>query len=63
MNDPGWVRVASFQTPAAFREHLERSGIDLPFDDALAPSGSSPLARPLEADGLRAGNRLCVLPM
>jgi 2,4-dienoyl-CoA reductase-like NADH-dependent reductase (Old Yellow Enzyme family) len=62
MSDPGWVRIASLRTAAAFRQHLAASGIDLPFDEALL-GDSSPLARPLEADGLRAGNRLCVLPM
>ena len=63
MSDPGWVRIAALRTPAAFRQHLAISGIDLPFDDALAASGTSALGRPLEADGLRAGNRLCILPM
>jgi 2,4-dienoyl-CoA reductase-like NADH-dependent reductase (Old Yellow Enzyme family) len=63
MSDPGWVRIASLRTPAAFRRHLASSGIELPFDEELLSGGSSPLARPLEADGLRPGNRLCVLPM
>jgi NADPH2 dehydrogenase len=61
--DPGWVRVATLRTPEAFRGHLEASGIPIAFDDSLAPPSDSPLARPLEADGLRAGNRFCVLPM
>jgi NADPH2 dehydrogenase len=62
MTDPGWPRIASFRTAAAFRRHLEASAIELPFDETLAPGGASPLTRSLEADGLRAGNRLCVLP-
>ena len=33
------------------------------FDDTLATPSDSPFARPLEADGLRPGNRFCVLPM
>ena len=63
MADPGWVRVATLRTPDAFRRHLEAGGIPLAFDDALATPSDSPFARPLEADGLRAGNRFCVLPM
>jgi NADPH2 dehydrogenase len=63
MSTTGWTRVASLRTPAAFRDHLAAAGIDLPFDDALAPAGESPLARPIEAGGLRSGNRFCILPM
>jgi hypothetical protein len=61
--DPGWARVATLKTPEAFRLHLEAGGIPLAFDDALLSPSGSPLARPLEADGLRAGHRFCILPM
>jgi 2,4-dienoyl-CoA reductase-like NADH-dependent reductase (Old Yellow Enzyme family) len=63
MADPGWIRVATLRSPEAFRRHLEEGGIHLSFDDAIAAPSDSPLARPLEADGLRPGNRFCVLPM
>src|SRR5215213_2472567 len=56
-------RIASLKTAAAFRDHLTRSGIPLGFDDQLLPSGESPLAAPFELDGVRVGNRFCVLPM
>lgn len=58
-----WPRVASFKTPAAFRAHLETSKIPLEFDDVLSPAASSPLSRPIEADGVVVGNRWCILPM
>ena len=58
-----WPRVASFKTAAAFRAHLEASKIPLEFDDNLAPAPSSPLARPIEADGVTVGNRWCILAM
>ncbi len=58
-----WPRVASLRTPQAFREHLESSGIDLPFDDVLASPGLSPFGRPIEMGGVQVGNRFCVLPM
>jgi 2,4-dienoyl-CoA reductase-like NADH-dependent reductase (Old Yellow Enzyme family) len=63
LSDPRWPRVAALKTPDAFRGHLSRSNISLPFDDVLAPSGSSPLAQALEVDGVRVGNRFCILPM
>jgi len=56
-------RVASLGTADAFRAHLASSGIELPFDAELAPSAESPFAWPLEVDGVRVGNRFCVLPM
>jgi NADPH2 dehydrogenase len=55
--------MASLKTAAALRAHLERSAIPLDFDDTIAAPGDSPLARPLEAGGVRLGNRFCVLPM
>jgi NADPH2 dehydrogenase len=63
MADPGWARVATLRTPETFRRHLDAGGIPLAFDDALAAPSDSPFARPLEADGLRPGNRFCILPM
>jgi 2,4-dienoyl-CoA reductase-like NADH-dependent reductase (Old Yellow Enzyme family) len=63
MPDPRWVRVATLRSPDAFRRHLQAGGIPLSFDDALASPSDSPFARPCEADGLRTGNRFCVLPM
>jgi NADPH2 dehydrogenase len=63
VSDPQWPRIASLKTPEAFREHLSRSGIELPFDDALDSPGSSPLAQPIDVEGARIGNRFCILPM
>jgi len=58
---PAYPRVASFKTAAAFRAHLRRERIEMEFDDELM--AVSPLATPYENDGLRAGNRFCILPM
>jgi 2,4-dienoyl-CoA reductase-like NADH-dependent reductase (Old Yellow Enzyme family) len=49
------------RTAAAFREHLDRSNIPLEFDEHVDPSGA--LARPIEVDHVRVGNRFCILPM
>ncbi len=56
-------RVAALKNAQKFRDHLTQSNIPLPFDDALVKAEESPLARPFEIDGLRIGNRFCVLPM
>jgi 2,4-dienoyl-CoA reductase-like NADH-dependent reductase (Old Yellow Enzyme family) len=58
-----YPRIASLKTAAALREHLERSGIPLAFDDHRAAAPSSPLAQPIDVNGVRVGNRFCVLPM
>ena len=58
-----YPRIASLKNATLFREHLIRSGIALDFDDELLPPASSPLAAPFELDGVRIGNRFCVLPM
>src|SRR5262245_23639690 len=58
-----YPRVASLKTPAAFREHLRACGATIAFDDGLDAPSASPLARPFEMDGVRVGNRFCILPM
>ena len=63
MTGPSWVRVASLRTPEAFRAHLRAGQIELPLDDVLVSPDDSPMSRSLEADGLRPGNRYCILPM
>ncbi len=55
--------MASLKTPAAFRAHLDASGIPLNFDDTLQAPPDSALGRPIDVDGVRIGNRFCVLPM
>ena len=63
MTEPRFPRIASFKTADQFRRHLAAAGIPIDFDDTMQAGAASPLAQPLEAGGLRAGNRFCVLPM
>ena len=63
MTRPRHTRVASLKTLDAFAAHLTACGADLPFDRHLETGSASPLAQPLEAAGLRAGNRWAILPM
>ena len=58
-----YPRIASFKTADAFLRYTQQLGINLPFDTSLQVGASSPFARPLAADGLRAGNRFRILPM
>jgi len=58
---PAYPRVASLKTAAAFRQHLQQSSISLEFDDVVDAAGA--LAQPIDVDGVRVGNRFCVLPM
>ena len=63
MTQPPWPRVAALKTTDAFRAHLTRSNINLEFDDVVESGPASPLAQPIEAGGVRVGNRFCILPM
>lgn len=63
MSRAPYPRIASLKDTAAFRAHLSAHGIPLDFDDELAAPGLSPLARSIDADGVRVGNRFCILPM
>ena len=63
MSEPEYPRVASLATAAKFSGHLAAQGIRLGFDSELASPTESPLAQPLEVDGIRIGNRFCILPM
>ena len=53
-------RVATLTRPELFRAHLESRGIRLGFDETVDVAS---LARPLEKDGVRVGNRFCILAM
>ena len=55
--------MASLKTAQALRAHLLKHDIPLQFDDERAKGGESPLAQPIEVDGVRVGNRFCILPM
>jgi NADPH2 dehydrogenase len=63
VSERAYPRVASLKTAAMFRAHLRASRIDLEFDGELAPPEASPLGTAIEVDGVRVGNRFCILPM
>ncbi|HAZ63747.1 MAG TPA: NADH:flavin oxidoreductase [Armatimonadetes bacterium] len=57
------VRLGGLRRIEQFIEHLATLGLDLPVETDLEAAPASPLAQPLSADGLTAGNRFCVHPM
>lgn len=59
----GFPRVASFKTLQAFREHLQRLGVQIPTVDQLPDGSSAALAQPWSFQGVRVGNRWCIQPM
>lgn len=63
MTEPRFPRVAALKTAELFRRHLAAEQIPIEFDERVETGTAAPLAQPLEAAGLRAGNRFCVLPM
>ncbi len=58
-----FVKVKSLQTPAGFRENVQRLGLPMPCDDVLESGAGAPLAAPLTIDGLTIGNRFAIQPM
>jgi len=63
VSEARYVRVAALRNAEAFKRHLDAGGIELGFDETLLPGAESSLARPFHGDGVRVGNRFCVLPM
>lgn len=60
---PAYRKVAQLKTAEMFLEHLTSLGVDLPFEAELEAAPESPLAQPLEVDGLIIQNRFAILPM
>jgi NADPH2 dehydrogenase len=58
-----YAKIPALADVEAFREHTRALGIELPCDDAVQRAPASPLARPLDVEGYRVGNRFCIQPM
>ena len=58
-----YPRVATFKTVEAFRERLAELGLAIECDDRIETAPDSPMARRLDVDGLRVGNRWVIHPM
>jgi len=58
-----FTKIKSLQTPAGFRENLERLGLAMPCDDVVAGGPDSPLGASLKAGPFTIGNRFAIQPM
>ncbi len=57
-------RIAALKTFAEFQSYLNELGIALPCDAEMQSGADSPLAQPCVLNnGLKIGNRFCILPM
>jgi NADPH2 dehydrogenase len=58
-----YPKAGSLEGTSGFRKYVESLGLDMPCDDIVASGPESPLAAPLEFDGLSIGHRLGIHPM
>ncbi|QDT05867.1 NADPH dehydrogenase [Rubripirellula lacrimiformis] len=58
-----YPRMASFKSHTDFTDHLASIQAELPFDVQMQSGPDSPLAAPMDVDGVKVGNRFCILPM
>lgn len=58
-----FLKIARIKTVEAFRDHVDSLGIKLAIDAELELGDDAPLARPIEGQAFRIGNRFCILPM
>lgn len=58
-----YPRMATLKSVEQFQARMKELGIDLPVDAELESAPDSPLAKPLEVQGRRIGNRFAVQPM
>lgn len=58
-----YPKSTSFARLSDFIAHMRHLGLEMPCDEVVESGPSSPLAAPLEVDGLKIGNRLGIHPM
>ncbi len=57
-------KVGHFKDIAAFAQHVQSLGLDIPMDArVLSAAEGSPLAQPIDVGGFIVGNRWCIHPM
>jgi 2,4-dienoyl-CoA reductase-like NADH-dependent reductase (Old Yellow Enzyme family) len=58
-----YPKAGSLDGVTGFRNYVQSLGLDIPCDDIVAHGPQSPLAQPVEVDGMTIGHRLAVHPM
>jgi NADPH2 dehydrogenase len=63
MSDIPFLRLGGIRDVRTFQRYLRELGISIPCDRDLIAGDASPLAQPLQFDGLVLGNRFAIQPM
>ena len=58
-----YPKAGSLDGVTGFRNYVQSLGLDMPCDDIVAHGPTSPLAAPIEIDGMKIGHRLAIHPM
>jgi 2,4-dienoyl-CoA reductase-like NADH-dependent reductase (Old Yellow Enzyme family) len=58
-----YPKAGSLDGVTGFRNYMQTLGLDMPCDDIVASGQTSPLAQPVDVDGMKIGNRLSIQPM
>ena len=58
-----YPKAGSLDGVTGFRNYMQTLGLDMPCDDIVAGGPTSPLAQPIEVDGMKIGHRLAIQPM
>jgi 2,4-dienoyl-CoA reductase-like NADH-dependent reductase (Old Yellow Enzyme family) len=58
-----YPKAGSLDGVTGFRNYVQSLGLDMPCDDIVSHGPNSPLAAPLEVDGMKIGHRLAIHPM
>jgi 2,4-dienoyl-CoA reductase-like NADH-dependent reductase (Old Yellow Enzyme family) len=60
---PSYTHLGGLRDIESFRRYLAEHQIDIPCDNELISGDTSPLAQPLDIDGIKVGNRIAAQPM
>ena len=63
MAELSFQRLGALKGVEAFRAYADRLRLDIPCDSGISSGEASPLAAPVDVDGLTIGNRVCIHPM
>ena len=58
-----YPKAGSLDGVTGFRNYMKTLGLDMPCDDIVASGPTSPLAAPLDVDGMSIGHRIGIHPM
>jgi NADPH2 dehydrogenase len=58
-----YPKAGSLDGLTGFRNYVQSLGLDMPCDDIVSHGPNSPLAAPIEIDGMKIGHRLGIHPM